>query len=205
MSETIFGLVSGYGLWVVAVSAYLSCLAVPIPTALVMLAAGAFAAAGDLVFWQVWLVAWLAALAGDNTGYQLGRRGGVPLVRWMGAKTGKAGLIAQGEETVARYGGLGVFFSTWLVAPLGPWVNLIAGAMRLPAWRFAVWDTAGETIWVTGYVGLGFVFGAQVDTLAALVTDWAGLVAALAVAAGFALALVVKLWRRGRSPGPVRG
>ncbi|WP_425073235.1 DedA family protein [Sagittula sp. S175] len=202
MSETIFGLVSTYGLWVVAFSAFFSCLAVPIPTALVMLAAGAFAAAGDLVLWQVWLVAWLAALAGDNAGYQIGRRGGVPLVRWLGAKLRKEKLIAKGEDTVARYGGIGVFFSTWLVAPLGPWVNLISGAMGLPRLRFALWDTAGETIWVTGYVALGFAFGTQIDTVAQMVTDWAGLVAALAVAAGFGVALVVKLWKHVQ---PVKG
>lgn len=198
MSEQIFGLVSSYGLWIVAFSSFFSCLALPIPTALVMLAAGAFAAAGDLVLWQVWLVAWLAALGGDNTGYQLGRQGGVPLVRWLGRRTGKERLIAKGEETVAQYGGMGVFFSTWLVAPLGPWVNLLSGAMGLSRWRFFVFDTAGETIWVTAYVGLGFAFGSQVDTVATMVTDWAGLVAALAVAAGFAVALVVKLWKAHR-------
>lgn len=62
MTETIYSLVTSYGIWVVAASAFLSCLLVPIPTALVMLAAGAFAAAGDLVLWQVWLAGWLAAL-----------------------------------------------------------------------------------------------------------------------------------------------
>lgn len=199
MTDAIFALVSDYGLWVVAASAYLSCLAVPIPTALVMLAAGAFAAAGDLVLWQVWLVAWLAALAGDNTGFQIGRLGGPPLVRWIADRTERQRLIARGEDLVRSRGGVGVFFSTWLVAPLGPWVNLIAGALGLPRWRFALWDTAGEGIWVTAYVFLGYAFGGQVDVVAGLVSDWSGMVAALAVAAGFALALAVRLRRAGQS------
>lgn len=196
MTETVFELVSTYGVWVVAMSAFVSCLAVPVPTALVMLAAGAFAASEDLSLWQVWLAGWLAALAGDNTGYQLGRWGGAPFLSWLGSRTGRAALIARGEALVRDRGGLGVFFSTWLVAPLGPWVNVVSGAMGLPRWRFAIWDTAGETIWVSGYVLLGYAFGAQVDTVAPLVSDWAGLVAALAVALGFGVALVLRLRHR---------
>ncbi|MFW2588679.1 DedA family protein [Sagittula sp. SSi028] len=196
MSDTVFTLVSEYGLWMVGVSAYLSCLLVPIPTALVMLAAGAFSASGDLVVWQVWLVAWLAALAGDNTGYQIGRMGGVPLIRMLGLRTGKTELISRGEQAVDRHGGLGVFFSTWLVAPLGPWVNLIAGAMRLPRAKFAVWDTAGETIWVSFYVALGYLFGGQIDVVSETVSDWAGLVAALAVAIGLFALLAARQRRR---------
>lgn len=187
MSETLFALVSTYGLWVVAASAFLSCLAIPIPTAVVMLAAGAFAAAGDLVFWQVLGTAWLAAVAGDQTGFHLGRWGGPPLIATIARRSGRDALITRAEETVRRYGGLGVFFSTWLFAPLGPWVNLIAGAARLERWRFTLWDVAGETIWVTAYVTLGFAFGTRLDELTALVTDWSGLFAS----AGAALILVV--------------
>ncbi|MBV7394839.1 DedA family protein [Mameliella sediminis] len=201
MSDAIFALVAGYGLWVVAGSAFLSCLLVPVPTALVMLAAGAFAAAGDLSLGQVFLAGWLAALAGDNAGYQLGRWGGRPLVRQIARRTGKRRLIARGRLAVHRYGALGVFFSTWLVAPLGPWVNLISGAMGLSRWRFAVWDTLGETIWVGAYVGLGYGFGTQIDAVSQVVSDWAGLLAALAVAAGFSVALAMKLRRKVRVRG----
>lgn len=196
MTETVFSLVSSYGLWVVAASAFISCLAVPVPTALIMLAAGAFAAAGDLVLWQVWLSGWLAALAGDNTGFHLGRWGGRPFLNWVARKTRRHELIARGEKLVDERGGVGVFFSTWLIAPLGPWVNLIAGTLGLSRWRFALWDTAGETIWVTAYVGLGYAFGTQIDAIAEVLNDWGSVLAALSVAAGFAVAIWVKLRRR---------
>ena len=204
MSDWAFGLVSAWGLWVVAGSAFVSCLAVPVPTSLVMLAAGAFAAAGDLVLWQVWLSGWLAALAGDNTGFQVGRWGGRPFLGWVASRTGRHRLIARGEAVVEARGGVGVFLSTWLLAPLGPWVNLVAGSLGLSRWRFALWDTAGETIWVTAYVGLGFAFGTQIDRVAEVVSDWGGLVSALAVAAAFALALGIKLRRRRAGSRPVR-
>ena len=61
MTELFFGLVATWGLVIIALSAYFSCRAVPVPTSAVMLAGGAFAAAGDLVLWQVCGVAYIAA------------------------------------------------------------------------------------------------------------------------------------------------
>jgi len=83
MDSALFTLVAQYGLWVIGASAFLSCLALPIPTSFVMLAAGAFAAAGDFVLWQVVAVAWGAAVLGDQTGYQLGRRLGSLVLDWL--------------------------------------------------------------------------------------------------------------------------
>ena len=203
MTDWAFEIVATYGIWVVAASAYVSCLAVPIPTALIMLAAGAFAAAGDLVLWQVLVAGWAAALAGDNTGYQIGRWGGPPLLRWVADHTGRQALIARGERLVQEKGGVGVFLSTWLIAPLGPWVNLIAGAMGLPRWRFAIWDTLGETIWVCGYVLLGYGFGSQIDSVAQIISDWGGLLASLTVATGFGVALLLKMMRKRRNQSPL--
>lgn len=195
MTDTLFALVSVYGLWIVAGSAYLSCLAIPIPTAVVMLAAGGFAAAGDLVLWQVLGAAWLAAVLGDQTGFHIGRWGGPVLIDGIARRTGRHKLIGQARETVQRWGGIGVFFSTWLFAPLGPWVNLIAGAARLPRWRFTVWDVAGETIWVTAYVTLGYGFGSRLEELTDIVTDWSALIACAAITMTLAVLMAMKLRR----------
>ena len=193
MTETLFALVSSYGLIVVASSAFLSCLALPIPTAVVMLSAGAFAAAGDLVLWQVLATAWLAAVVGDQTGFHIGRWGGAPLVDTIARRTKRDRLVIRARATVQKWGGLGVFLSTWLVAPLGPWVNLIAGAAQLSRWRFTLWDMAGEAIWVSAYVSLGYGFGTRLDDLTGLVSDWSGLLASVAAAVGLGLALTLRL------------
>lgn len=182
MSESLFGIVAAWGLWVVAASAYLSCLLVPIPTFAVMLAGGAFAAAGDLALWQVLAAAYAAALAGDQTGYLIGRRGGAPLVARLKRAPSRAALVGRAEAMVQKWGGLGVFFSTWLVAPLGPYVNFISGAARLHWARFLAWDALGEAIWVTGYVGLGYAFGERLDELTALVGNWGGLISSVSIA-----------------------
>jgi membrane protein DedA with SNARE-associated domain len=182
MTELLFGFVSTYGLPVIAIAAFLSCLAVPIPTFAVMLSGGAFAATGDLVLWQVLSTAYLAALLGDQTGFQIGRWGGSRVLDRLARKRKRALLIARAKETIHTWGGISVFLSTWLFAPLGPWVNLTAGAVRLPWLRFTVWDAAGEAIWVVGYVMLGFAFASRLSELTAIVGDWAGLISSGAVA-----------------------
>ena len=53
MTDWLLALVPTYGLWLIAGTTFASCLALPIPASVIMLAAGGFAAAGDLVLWQV--------------------------------------------------------------------------------------------------------------------------------------------------------
>lgn len=191
MSETVFALVSTWGPWAIFASAFLSCLALPIPTSLMMLTGGAFIAAGDLDPWGVVAGAYLGAVFGDQAGYLIGRTGGAPILKRLSRAPARAAVLDRAHRLVDKRGGLGVFFSTWLVAPLGPWVNFIAGATKLRWLRFTVWDVLGETIWVSVYVGLGYGFASQISTVAEVLGDAVGLVVALLVAAAMAL------WIRG--------
>ncbi|WP_136440694.1 DedA family protein [Pacificoceanicola onchidii] len=181
MTETVFGLVTQYGVYVIFASAFLSCLALPIPTSLMMLTGGAFVAAGDLTFWTVSLAAYAGSVLGDQTGYFIGRTGGSTLVDRLARSPARAAVLKRARALVDRRGGMGVFLSTWAVAPLGPWVNFVAGATGLSWRRFTVADVLGETVWVTIYVGLGYVFMDQVSTVAEIMGDIIGLLASLAV------------------------
>lgn len=191
MTETIFSLVTDYGVYVIFASAFLSCLALPIPTSLMMLTGGAFVAAGDLTIWTVGLAAWLGAVLGDQAGFFIGRVGGRKLVDRLARAPSRAAVLKRAEALVDQKGGTGVFLSTWALAPLGPWVNFIAGATGLSWRRFSVADVLGETIWVTLYVGLGYVFMDQVATVAEIMSDLIGLLVSLAVVAAAAF------WLRG--------
>ena len=189
MTEAFFALVSTYGALAVFASAFLSCLALPIPTAFVMLAAGAFAASGDLALWQVALAAYVGAILGDQTGFLLGRAGGARLSAFLTRRPARAEVLTRARSLVDRRGGVGVFFSTWLFAPLGPWVNFASGLAGLGWLRFALWDAAGEAIWVTFYLGMGYLFADSIAELASVLSDASGLlVAGLATAIlGYAL------------------
>jgi membrane protein DedA with SNARE-associated domain len=191
MTDTIFALVTSWGAVVIFASSFLSCLALPIPTSLMMLSGGAFVASGDLALWQVVAGAYGGAILGDQTGYLIGRHGGAPLVERIARTPARRAVLERARRLVDRKGGLGVFFSTWLFAPLGPWVNFIAGTTGLGWLRFTLWDVLGETIWVTVYVGLGFAFATQIEAVADILGNAVGLLAALAVAAA------MLVWIRG--------
>ena len=192
MSDTFLPLVADYGAIIVALSAYLSCLLIPIPTALVMLAGGAFAAAGDLSLAAVLGAGWFAAVLGDQTGYRIGRVAGPRLRSFFEARPKAQGLYTRSEAFIEKYGGIGVFFSTWALAPLGPYANIAAGAAGLSALRFTLWDAAGEAIWVGGYVLLGYAFASQITEMSSLMSNVAGGIVCAAVALGLVYVLARK-------------
>ena len=193
MTETVFGLVTQFGAYVIFASAFLSCLALPIPTSLMMLTGGAFVAAGDLSLWTVGLAAYSGAVLGDQAGYLIGRTGGSALVERLSRSPARAAVLARARALVDRRGGLGVFLSTWAVAPLGPWVNFIAGASGLSWFRFSVWDVLGETVWVVAYVGLGYVFMDQITTVSEIMSDAVGLAVSIVLVAALALWILAVL------------
>lgn len=187
MSDAVFTLITDYGPLAIFISAFLSCLALPIPTSLMMLTGGAFVATADLDLVSVVLAAYGGAVIGDQAGFLIGRYGGTPVIERLARAPARRAVLARARALVDRHGGLGVFFSTWAIAPLGPWVNFVAGAAGLGWLRFTVADVLGEVIWVTLYVGLGFTFAANVATVAEAMGDLMGLLAALVVALGAAL------------------
>jgi membrane protein DedA with SNARE-associated domain len=196
VTDTLLGLVAGYGVPLVFAFTFLSCIAVPVPTSLILLAAGAFAASGDLLLWQVGLAAYAGAVAGDQTGFGIGRLAESRVSAAL-ARPERAAGAARARAAVERWGGIGVFLSRWLFSPLGPWVNLLAGAggFRWPV--FTVWAAAGEAVWVALYVGLGFAFASQIEALAVLLSNSAGLLAAALIAAALLAQLRARLRRQG--------
>ncbi|MCG6113157.1 MAG: hypothetical protein MEQ74_13450 [Paracoccus sp.] len=80
----------------------------------------------------------------------------------------RAVVFARARRIVDRWGGVGVFLSTWLFSPLGPYVNLLASVMRMGWARFSFSDTVGEAIWIGVYVGLGYAFSSRIAQLADL-------------------------------------
>lgn len=195
MSEIAFGLVSAYGVVIILLATFLSCLAVPMPTAFIMLAGGAFAASGDLALMDVLLAALAGAVMGDQSGFHIGRFGGAALATRLESEPHRAVIFARARRIVDRWGGIGVFFSTWLVSPLGPYVNLLAGATRMGWMRFTLWDTLGEAIWVGVYVALGYVFSSRIAQLAELLGNSIAFVTTAAVTLLIGLVLFRRLKR----------
>jgi membrane protein DedA with SNARE-associated domain len=190
--ETLYALVPQYGGWVLFAVTFLSCLAVPFPASLVMLAAGAFVASGDLSGAAVVAGALGGAVLGDQMGYAAGRIGGGWLVARLSRRPAAAVWLGRAVARMDARAGRTIFLSRWLVSALGPYVNLAAGAARVRWGRFTGAAVAGEVVWVAIYVGLGFLFASRVEAIGATLPS---LLAALGAAA-IAVLLGRALWRR---------
>ena len=184
MSDIILALVVDYGVPIVFCVTFLSCLALPLPSSLLMLAAGGFAAAGDLSLVAVILAAFCGAILGDNSGYWIARRLGSRVENWLSAEPKRAKLRDKCVSILDNRGGPAVFLTCWLFAPLGPSMNYVCGMSKFHWPRFVVWGMAGEVVWVSLYVGLGFTFADSVSSLSSVLSNASGFVTAFAVVIG---------------------
>lgn len=194
MTETLLQLLPVWGPWLVGLTTLLSCMMMPVPASMVMLAAGAFVGTGDLSLLGTGGAALAGALAGDQVGFWGGRF----LRRLLPAPgTARGRLVKRAERQLEERGLVAVFLSRWLFSPLGPWVNLVAGATGFALLPFVLAGIAGEVIWVSLYIGLGIVFGSNLEAATELASSTLGLLAALAAA----LALGNWIWRRATNHG----
>lgn len=188
MSADILAFMADYGPVAIAILLAAGQFGVPLPTSLALITAGALAAAGDTDLVTSALLALAGAVSGDQAGFYAGRL----INNATGLSGNRAGkgknsnrlsrAVSKATPLVDRYGATGVFFTRWLVTPLGPAVNVAAGAGGLSWPRFTLAATTGEIIWVAAYIGLGYGFAANVEALAGLIGNLSLGVAALTVA-----------------------
>ncbi|MBK9714807.1 MAG: VTT domain-containing protein [Kouleothrix sp.] len=119
--------------------------------------------------------------------------------------TGHAAAAGQrrvrDQATFERRGGLVVFLTRFMLTPLALPTNLIAGSSRYSYARFLALDALGELIWICVYVGLGYTFAGQWETISELAGSLSGALVGLVtlvVAAGITYRASEPPWRGGR-------
>ncbi|WP_371155899.1 DedA family protein [Jannaschia sp. 2305UL9-9] len=192
MTEAILAAVPHYGIFLVFAVVFLACLAVPLPSSLLVLTAGSFAASGDLALIQVLAVAFGAFVLGDQVAYQLGRWVGGDLLARMRRVRRMAPLVERSERLLHRRGAIAVLLSHTIFSPTCPYVSYLCGAGGLARLTFTLFGTIGAAIWAVAYVALGHVFAAQLAQVATIVSNGLGVILAISVA------LVCVWWLRSR-------
>lgn len=184
MIETLLALVPTYGLWVVACSVALSCLALPLPSSVLVMAAGGFAAAGDLHYGELVLATFAGFVVGDQAVYALARRGGPPLVALLTRRPRAATVLESAQALIDRHGVLAIFLSRTLLSPLCAWVSCLCGALRFGWARYSVAAALGALCWSIAYSYLGYAFAGYVLEIALVIGHSIGFVlSGVAVAA----------------------
>ena len=138
---------------------------VPLPGETMLIAASLYAGAGHLNIWLVGIVAFVAAVLGDNVGYVIGRSGGRELV----LKYGKAVFVTpdrldRAEAFFSRHGGKVVFIARF-VEGLRQLNGVIAGIVEMPWKRFVLFNMLGAATWVAFWASVGYFAGNNVETI----------------------------------------
>lgn len=171
MTELALEWFAAYGLPVYFVILGLSSFGIPMPVKLLMLVVGATVHQGEMTFVEALAIGSLGAIAGDQAGYLLGKTGGRTVIENVTARFDGAEMLAKAERFSDRWGLLAIFFSRWLVTPLGPWLNLISGSTGYPWVWFTIVGAVGEVLWILIYVLLGLYFSDRVQDTADLLVS----------------------------------
>ncbi len=182
-----------YGYWTIALALLLENAGVPVPGETVLLFAS-FLAVSEHALRLPWIIAVgiVAATFGDNLGYTVGHLGGRPLLdRWQHLFHVRPQHIARGERLFRRHGPLAIFFARFIFGMrviAGP----LAGVLRMPWRRFALFNGLGAITWVTAISLVGYFFGTQWSTLVRIFKEVDYVLLALLVL------LLAWLWLRDR-------
>jgi len=136
---------------------------VPVPGETVLVLAAVYAGAGRLNVFVVGLLGLVAAVAGDNLGFAIGRFGGRPLVDRYGRYIFVTHVrVERATRFIARHGG-GVIVAARFVVGLRQANGIIAGMGGIPWARFLAFNTVGAALWVATWTSVGYFSGRHIN------------------------------------------
>ncbi|MEU9342915.1 DedA family protein [Streptomyces sp. NPDC048278] len=158
-------LLTHYGYWAVGAVVLVEDFGVPAPGETILIAAGVYAGAGQLNVVAVAVIAFAAAVVGDNIGYLIGHTGGRAFVhRWGRYVFVTPERFRKAEEFFARHGGKIVVVARF-VEGLRQVNGIIAGTSGMPWPRFLVFNALGAALWVGLWTSLAYVTGTHITAV----------------------------------------
>ena len=194
LSEYLLAYVLNYGAPFLGVILLVGAIGIPLPTTLLVIAAGAFVRQGLLDLPTVAVVALVAALVGDSLCYGIGSLAGARVERRYGASP----TWQSARKSFLKYGSWSIYLSRFLFVSIAIPINLIAGSTSFGYRRFLPLVLVGEITWLVGFGALGYAFGSQWETISTFATDFGGLVLGLVLLAAGAY-LAIRLLRPKRT------
>ena len=129
-----------------------------------LLSAGFLAQRGEFSLWVLLPLLTVAAIAGDATGYLIGRQLGPRLFQKENGRFFRRAHLDRGRSFYDRHGGKTILIARFVgfVRTAAP---TVAGAVGMEYLRFAVFNVLGALAWVVVLVVAGYLLGGQVDSL----------------------------------------
>jgi membrane protein DedA with SNARE-associated domain/rhodanese-related sulfurtransferase len=155
-----------HGYWLLFVWVLAEQLGLPIPSAPLLLAAGALCGRHRMNLNLAIALPILAVLICDSFWYELGRLKGMKVLRWLcRISLEPDSCVRRTQVRFERHG-------PWelAIAKFVPGMNAVAsplaGITRMPLQRFALFDGLGAVLWTGAYIGTGYVFSGELEDVA---------------------------------------
>lgn len=190
MSDFLLTAVINYGAPILGLIVFIGALGAPFPGTVLVIAVGAFCRQGLLAWQTTGLIALACVVAGDCIGYALGFYARESILRRFQGST----RWTRAESTFNRWGGMSIFWTRFLITAIAVPVNLLSGTSSFLFRRFLVYDLIGESIWIFGYGGLGYLFGSQWEVISDVLSNVSGLALGLVILAA-GIWLGIRQWK----------
>jgi membrane-associated protein len=156
--------VTHYGAWVYA----LLFLIIFVETGLVVMpflpgdsllfVVGALCGTGHLSLpWVMGLLV-VAAIAGDQLNYRIGRYFGPKVFQWENSRFFNRAAFERAHNFYETYGGITIVLARFMPF-IRTFVPFVAGVAAMTPSRFVLFNVVGALIWVCGLTGAGYLFG----------------------------------------------
>jgi len=148
----------------------------------------------DQPLWLVIVLICVAAIIGNQVGYEIGRRGGPAVFRRPDSRFFRPEYVERTSRFFEKYGPRAIVLGRF-VPVVRTFITVMAGAGRMNYRTYTVYTVIGGVLWATGVTVLGYFLG-NVDFIANNIE--------LLLLAGVAVSVLPiagqLLRRRGKSP-----
>ncbi|MGK7294882.1 MAG: DedA family protein [Candidatus Wenzhouxiangella sp. M2_3B_020] len=134
------------------------------PGELAVVTGGVLAARGQVEFGVLLGVVFVATLAGNATGFYLGRRWGEDVLEWAPLQRFLGRSIRKAQDFMVRRGEWAIVLGR-VSTPTRIVVPFLAGASGLRYPRFVVFDLAASLLWAFTWISVGYLLGESWDVI----------------------------------------
>ncbi|MGX1268583.1 DedA family protein [Streptomyces phaeoluteigriseus] len=161
----------------------LESLGIPLPGEIILVSSALLASQhGDINPVVLGVCATAGAVIGDSIGYAIGRKGGRPMLAWLGKKFPRhfsEGHVATAERSFEKWGMWAVFFGRF-IALLRIFAGPLAGVLHMPYWKFFIANLFGGIVWAGGTTAVIYYVGVVAESWLKRFS-WLGLVVAVLI------------------------
>ena len=170
MNETVEFL-SQHGALLLGAAVFAEQIGLPLPALPFLIAAGALVGSGQMALGLAVVSAVVAAMAGDQVWFELGRRRGRLVLKWLcRISLEPTSCVRRTEEFFSRHGARSL-----IVAKFVPGFSTIApplaGIVGLTVPQYLLLNGLGTFLWVGTGVGLGMAFSDQLEQALSMIAQ----------------------------------